>query len=66
MERMQLRVVVDVDALYEWNGADCAEKSVAPLRWTIEMGLGFCSASLDPAASFAPFVLLVGELLWAI
>ena len=66
MERMQLSVVVEVDALYEWKGADCAENSVEPLRWTIEMGFVFFSESVVPGASLPPFVVLIGELVWAI
>ena len=62
MERMQLSVVVEVDALYEWKGADCAEKSVEPLRCTIEMGFRFFSYSPVPELGLPPYLLLIGEL----
>ena len=65
IERMQLRVVVEVEALYEWKGADCAENSVEPLRWTIEIGFTFFSESA-PEPALPPTFVPIGELVCAI
>ena len=60
MASIQLIVVDEVDALYEWNGAAWAEKSVDPFRCTIEMGYWeLLSVSVASALAFEFTGLLV-------